>query len=300
LKVAIQAKADLYIAHNAGALAVAGDAAKKNRKQFGFDAEDFHRGEVLSCKAFKATVAIEDAYLPNAVYITAASPLIKEEYGKLYDKAKITTIRNVFPFIKQAQVVMENQALKLFWFSQTVGTNRGIQDVIKAMKVLEKNDLELHVYGHLSPAVEKIFNELIISLDFKEAPKIYFKDSVSPDELLHLATSFDIGLAIEPGFCKNNEIALSNKIFTYLVGGNAIIFSSTPAQRHFFEQYENIGFLYSPGDVDILAKHIAAYDCNRQLLNFHKKSSRELFLGELNWEEEQEILVKEVDKVIAV
>jgi len=48
LTKAITANADLYIAHNLGALPVAVYAAKKNSSKCGFDAEDFHRYETTN------------------------------------------------------------------------------------------------------------------------------------------------------------------------------------------------------------------------------------------------------------
>jgi hypothetical protein len=139
-------------------------------------------------------------------------------------------------------------------------------------------------------------SDLITDLKFNTPPKIYFKDPVAPDELLQIAATFDIGFATEPGFCVNNKIALSNKIFTYLVGGNAIIFSNTPAQKHFYDQYPDIGFIYNSHDTATLAELIRKYAENKFLLEEHKQNSKKLFLNDLNWDKEQETLLKRIKK----
>lgn len=46
-----------------------------------------------------------------------------------------------------------------------------------------------------------------------------------------MAEHFDVGLSVEPGFSRNNELALSNKSFAYLVAGLAVAFTNTPGQR---------------------------------------------------------------------
>ena len=64
-KKAIKTGANLFIAHNLGALAVAFEAAKKNSAKCGFDAEDFHRAELhqnLFQKETKTVIKIENYY----------------------------------------------------------------------------------------------------------------------------------------------------------------------------------------------------------------------------------------------
>ncbi len=59
--------ADLYIAHNLGALPATVKAAEKNKKPFGFDAEDFHRFENIDVKTnpeFILKSHIKERYIP--------------------------------------------------------------------------------------------------------------------------------------------------------------------------------------------------------------------------------------------
>jgi glycosyltransferase involved in cell wall biosynthesis len=299
LRMARSAKADLYIAHNAGALAVAADAAGFSGTGFSFDAEDFHRGEVLKKEVLSALRAIENEYLPQAKYITAASPLIAEAYQKLFPELRIHTVKNVFPLTNgHHNIGPQTGPLKLFWFSQTVGTNRGVQDIIKALKLLEGRDLEFHIYGFLPNAAREQFQSLIRELNFSKDPKIVFFDPISPDELLARAADYEIGFATEPGFCLNNKIALSNKIFTYLAGGNAIIFSNTPAQKAFYDEYRDLGFMYESQDYESLAHTVSRYDQDRELLLRHRRNSKKLFEEVLNWNVEQHVFLNQVERAL--
>jgi len=295
LQAARAARADLYIAHNAGALAVAAEAAKRIGAEYAFDAEDFHRGEAVDILYFRAVKFIEDLFLPGAMYVSAASPLISREYRLLYPQVKITTVLNVFSRPKEHDELPSktNHPLKLFWFSQTVGTDRGIQDIIQALKLIESRRIQLHIYGAISEMVSKEFENLIGSLTFQYTP-VLFHQPVSPDRLLEIAAMFDIGFASEPGFCTNNKIALSNKIFTYLVGGNAIMFSDTPAQELFYTEHPDIGFLYKSGDSKFLSECLLKYDDDRELLLQHKIKSKLLYRDVYNWEKEKEIFLRNI------
>ncbi len=49
--------------------------------------------------------------------------------------------------------------------------------------------------------------------------------------MVRRCATYDIGLALEPGGTANSDLALGNKLFTYLLGGQAILATRTTAQR---------------------------------------------------------------------
>jgi hypothetical protein len=66
--------------------------------------------------------------------------------------------------------------------------------------------------------------------------------------MVQQASQFDIGLALEPGSTTNNRLAISNKIFTYLMAGLPVVVSLTPGQAWLLNQAEAAGWGYCPGD----------------------------------------------------
>src|SRR6267154_2537512 len=78
-------EADLYIAHYVAALPAASAAARQHGAMLGFDAEDFHSGEVIDgpgeALRMKMVEAVEGAALPSCSHLTAAAPLIAEAYA---------------------------------------------------------------------------------------------------------------------------------------------------------------------------------------------------------------------------
>ena len=105
--------------------------------------------------------------------------------------------------------------------------------------------------GKLPYNIPKEYFETLI----EQTPhNLRFHDPAAPDELTAFASQFDIGLALEPAFSRNNDIALSNKIFTYMQAGLAIIASNTTAQQQLLKKYPKIGELYEIGNIGSLSK----------------------------------------------
>jgi glycosyltransferase involved in cell wall biosynthesis len=294
---AINNKANLYIAHNIAALAPAAHAAKKNNAKYAFDAEDYHRGEVLNDAAFYNKVKlIEDSYLPRAAYLSAASPLIAERYALHYPTTHPVIINNVFSkkmLAKEITGYTKGDVLKLFWFSQTVGKDRGLEEIIKAMGLLQSSFIRVSILGSRTDSIAQYFNKLIAD-NHLDPVQLEFIDPVIPDEIFKVAHSHHIGLALERNDTPNRNICLTNKIFTYLLSGLAIVASDTDAQKNMLDTYPGIGEYYHIGDPVSLANIIRKYMDEPELLHNHQENALELAAHKLNWETEQEVLLATV------
>lgn len=287
---AIQAKANLYIAHNLAALAIAFYAAKRTNAKCGFDIEDFHREELSNDhpnQHSKTAAQTENEFLPKVDYITAASPLIAKKYEDIFNRI-VPCILNVFPKTDKSATKNEYSPLKLFWFSQTIGSNRGLEITFKALNEYQ-HSFELHLLGKINQHYK---NQLLLLLDPDKSESIFFHEPIAPDEIFEMCTHFDIGLATEPGFSTNNDIALSNKIFTYIQCGLAVIASNTSAQAEFMLNHREIGFVYDKSDVKTLISIFNYYHKHRHILTAHQKNAYKLGQNKLNWDVEKHKLTK--------
>jgi len=291
-------KANFYIAHNLAALPVVVKASKLHKVKCGFDAEDFHRQEVSDSLVdfnYRIVSFLEDKYLLVCAYISAASPLIAKAYQQLYPQVKPVVINNVFElkFLQEVNDRNEKQ-IKLFWFSQTIGKNRGLEDVIEALNTLNNNDIQLHLLGKVSEEIKAYFNELIKN----NKGNLFFHEPILPEEIFTFSKQFDVGLALEPGFCYNNKIALSNKLFSYLLSGLAIVASNTLAQKAFIEENEGVGLIYSIGYIEELASKINFLFQNRAILNDFKKEASRLAMEKFNWEKEELYFLENINSLV--
>ena len=291
IKKAKSIKADLYIAHNLAALPAAFEAAKKYNALYGFDAEDFHRQETTGTTLdhdYLLKKHLEDKLLPAAAYLTTSSPQISGLYKALYPSLDPVTILNTFQklHIPVGPRKTKDLPVRLFWFSQTIGPNRGLEQLIEALGFLPNDSFELHLMGVVHPEYLKTLYSKADTANIPHA-KIEIHDVVGPNDIFNMARQFDIGIASEPGFSVNNEHALSNKLFTYIQSGLAVIASDTIAQKSFLDQHQAIGKLYQKQNPKTLAAAIQSYMIDLDLLNETKKHNYALGQTTINWEAEQ-------------
>ncbi len=289
--------ASLYIAHNLGALPIIGKIASLDKKPFIFDAEDFHRGQSLNGSvSYIQTSLIENYWMPKAKLITTASPFIAEQY-KFILGIQSLVINNVFSTEKAPEInVNIVPPIKLFWFSQTVGKGRGLEDILIALKKFPLTFFSITVMGDLSSEVENYLCELVSEKNEMQVDLSFLKP-VDPEQIFEIASAFDIGLAIEPGINENNDLCFSNKLFTYLLSGNAILFTSTTAQQSFFNQHSNIGWIYPSGDIDRLELVLKQIKSNPLEILSYKRNAQQLAKKVYNWEIEQTKLMNHLSLI---
>lgn len=287
IRTARYIKADLYIAHNLGALPAAVKAAHKWNTSAVFDAEDYHRGESPeeSLQHILA-VKIEDRYIPRLKYLTAASPLIAEAYRHHYPGKKVEVINNVFSlkFLAAGERIKKN-GLSLFWFSQTIGKERGLEDICKALGLLNNENIKLYLLGQCSDEIKNYLKGFMVHHPDPNK-NIIFLPPCHPDEIFEIAAQFDIGLALEQHISLNREFCLTNKIFTYLLAGNIIIATDTKAQKKFIAENEGIGFIYEAGNIEQLTGVINTLYSNPDIIIDNRNNILALAKGKFNFETE--------------
>lgn len=234
----VNEEVNLVSAHNPGSFYPAQLFAKKHKIPFGIDLEDYHPGESKDEKTNALYKRLNRAVLPNANYVTAASPLILE-----YSEADLQLTSNnkqvVFNYFSSTEFVSPaintSQKLRLVWFSQHISFDRGLEQLIPAIK--NNDQVELHLFGNC----DERFKVQWLS----DMANISLHPSLPQAELHQQMTQYDIGLALEPGKDVNNELALSNKILAYFQAGLYILASKTKAQEKFMNEHTEHGILTS-------------------------------------------------------
>ncbi len=285
-------KADWYIGHNLGALAVAVKAAIFNGAKCGFDFEDYHRGEfnMEEKQTLQRIIFLENKYVPFLNYFSTASEMITGATKKdhPYFQLPAITILNCFPLTQQPVFKKKNEddnSLNLFWFSQTIGINRGLEVLINAMRKLNDFSIHLTLAGRCDDAMKNYIKTHAVEM----LDNMHFAGIIQPGEVPTFAAQFDVGMAIELTSPVNRNICLTNKIFTYLLAGNAIILSETSMQSAFNKTY-NVGESFDSNDEQALMEKIKYYK-NREQLNVQKCYNYQLANNELNWEKESKKLL---------
>jgi glycosyltransferase involved in cell wall biosynthesis len=282
-KRCIAIKADIIHAHNPGSWGVAVQIGKYKGIPSSFDIEDFHSGEYESTDPKKTVLeAIEDKYYQQSNHLVAASPLIAEAYFKKYSSKKATVINNVFPkeqFCKRIILNKEN-SLALVWFSQMIGPDRGLKEIIAALNQLSFS-VVLNLYGECKESYKQ---EIIQQLD--NLHQVNFKGLLSNNELNKALSLYDIGIASEMGHTPNRNFCLTNKIFAYVQAGLSILASDTAAQVAFLKQYPETGNLYCRKKTSEITQVLTLLHHSRSLLYQQQEDSYQLGQTQLCWEKE--------------
>ena len=300
-------KADLYIAHNVEALPIAAKISKKYNAKLGFDLEDFYRGGFVkedSSELYEQISHIEEKYIPICDYITSSSDQITAEYQKIFPTIKPITILNVFKSTdatSSANIENERQVgpekISLYWFSQTIGLDRGLQDVIHVLPAIGK-DFHLHIRGSWSSGESKQqFLDLIKKCDIVD--QVHFLEPAPPEEMVIRAAQHDIGLALELSDTINHNACLSNKIFTYILAGLITIATNTNAQKEIVDKYK-LGYTFRYNELETL-KNIFNEIRQKTKKDFDQIKNHIIDVGryELNWEEEQIKFIKQIEFILS-
>ncbi len=252
-KLAESEGADWFIAHAQAALPIAAAAAHRWNARLGFDCEDLLAE--LGSDHPDFVRMIEKEYLPKCDYVSAPSIAIATRLGELYAINVPVVLYNVFPlFLAEGmKPPIERRAagpLRLHWFGQTVGGGRGIEEAIEALTLLDE-EVELHLRGGLAEQYRSVL-ESLAQQNFAKL-RLFFHPVINHEELIRTMDQFDIGLALERPINAGYSRTVTNKLFSYLLAGLAVVATDTLGQREIMEQIPNAGFLYPAGRPDLLA-----------------------------------------------
>ena len=276
--------ADFVYGGSTGALSAVAESASRLGVPYGVDFEDFHSGE-HSGPGSELTNAVagrvERYVIGGASFITAGSPMIAEAYTDTYG-VPVQPIHNTFsiaPFDELPD--RSDDPLRLYWFSQTLGPGRGLEEVVRAIG--ETNmPIELHLRARPIPAYMTSLRALRIAV----APRLELAvhDPLMPDEMVRRAQPYDAGLACEEPYVLNKRLSLANKIFTYLAAGIPVILSRTPAQARLEADLGDSAFGYECGSVSGLAGVLERLAANARLRRQSRAAARAVAASRWHWE----------------
>lgn len=299
VRATAQEPADVVIAHTLQALPVAGRAAGILGARLGFDIEDLHVGELadLPANALRRAIIgdVERRWLPRCHFLTASSDGIADEIVRLYGVSRPCVILNVFPRAELArQVALGGERppgarVSLYWYSQVIGRGRGIEDSIRALAALP-DDVHLSLRGAPDPAFLLELREQSRQLGLDA--RLHLLPPAAPEELVALAGQHDVGLALEQPHTRNRELCVTNKLFTYLLAGLAVVATDTEGQRAVMTEASEAGVLCPTGDADALTHALRGLATDTARLARAKRAAAAAAASRFNWERERISLVE--------
>jgi len=232
--------------------------------------------------------------------MTAASPGIADAYASEYGIERPTVVLNTFPINNSQAFVTSAGSVRpapsIYWFSQTIGHDRGLQSAIQA---LAKSAVRPHLY--LRGACSTKFAEELrqIAREHGVEDHLHLLPLAPPHQMEMLAAEYDVGLCSEIGHTPNRRIALTNKQFTYLLAGIPVLMSEIPAHRSFAAEADGAVTLFKTDDASSLASAIDRVLSAPSKLRAMRERAWQLGQTHFNWQIDGRRLVELVRTVIA-
>ena len=281
------APCDFVYGGTTGALAAVAAGARRLGVRFGLDLEDFHSGEQAgpgSALAHGLAERVEGDVLPRAAFLTAGSPMIAEAYRSKYG-VEARPIHNTFSMNFGTRTRAAAGPLRLYWFSQTLGPGRGLDDVVAGIGRAGVA-AELHLRARPIPA----YAQQLVAHQRAVAPllRIVLHEPAPPDRMVELAQEYDLGLSVEDTEVMSRRLCLTNKIFTYLAAGVPVLMTATPAQSRLAVDLGAAAAVYDNGDSDALAATLRRWVGDASLRCAANAAARAAAERRWHWEHPQD------------
>jgi len=297
--------AALYIVHTEAGLWVGSRLLARNCP-VAADLEDWHSEDMpqdrRQGRPVRLLQTLERKVLQQCTYVTCPSQAMSQALVAAYDAPAATLVYNAFPWADRASIdgLRRDRTTANFpsihWFSQTLGTDRGLADLLQALPYL-RSPVELHLRG--SPATDFAdWAAKTIPTDWQH--RVLFHGLVTNSELLSRIAEHDIGFAGEMKHSLNKEYTVSNKVLHYLLAGLAVVASDTEGQVEVARKAPDAVLIYRSGDPLHLAEQLNRLLSSREALEKAKASALRAAREYFCWENQEAILVEKVRAAIPI
>lgn len=288
VRAAMAEPVDFLYGGTTGAIGATAVAAVRMRVPYAVDLEDFHSAEQQWEDAGTVNglaARVERKIIARARFVTTASREMGEEYARLYGIDPVV-VNNTFPLpaIAPAFGKRTGGPLKLYWFSQTIGPRRGIEDVIQAV-ARAGIPTELHLRGRAADGYDA---HLIGESAAAATLRLVFHAPARPDDMVSLCAGYHAGLAVDLNDTRSHQLCLSNKALTYILAGLAVVLTDTLGHRTLATDLRCGALVYTPGDVAQLASGLKRWYDDPSSLATAQQAAWHAAVSRWHWEHAQE------------
>lgn len=239
----------------------------------------------------KVWKTVERFIFPKLKYVFTVNESIANLYSKEYG-VPVNVVRNVPMLGVQQQLKnVSRQELNLptdkkIILLQGAGINihRGAEEAVMAMKMINNAVLLIIGGGDVLPVLKTIIKEQQLNDKVMMIGKLPF------EKLIQYTRHADIGLTLDKDTNVNYRYSLPNKLFDYIHAGVPVLASELTEIKKIIQHYQIGTFIsnHNPQYIadklnEVLADEITLLQWKKNTVNAAK---------ELNWEQEQEQLIK--------
>jgi len=304
LRAAQRQPADLYIAHSEVGLCVAGALLRQGRR-VAVDMEDWFSEDLLPearrHRPLRLLRSVEGEVLRTGAGSFCPSDAMASALVASYGCGKPTVIRNAFPWADRerldgtAHERRDGGDPSIYWFSQTLGPGRGIEDLLAALPLMQRA-CEVHLRGN--PA-KGFTDRMTAQLPEPWRDRVFLHGLVDNTALLSRIAEHDIGFAGEQTYCRSRDLTVTNKILHYLLGGLAVVASDTAGHKEVARLAPGAACLYEPGNPRELARKLDELITAPATLAASREAALRAAQNVFCWERQEPTLLAAVAQALA-
>lgn len=299
LRQARRLPAELTIVHTEAPMWVGRELLDQGRR-VAVDFEDWHAEDLLpadrAIRPQRLLAEMEGELVRRSVYTSTTSAVLAGALQARYGGKRPGIITNSFPLQPDPRTGPLGRPPRLFWFSQTIGPGRGLEEFFSAW-TRTRQPSQIVLLGEPRPGYK---DQLLASVPAERRSAVAFRPLVPATELPTVIAQHDIGLALEVGTIVNRDLTITNKILQYLNAGLAVMASDTAGQREVLSHSPEAGVIVKLDDPIAFAAALDRLLADSSVLSARQGAARRLAETHYCWEHEIPNLLALVDQAMAV
>jgi glycosyltransferase involved in cell wall biosynthesis len=276
---------DIVHANDLDTLPAAWLTAKRERARLVYDAHELYTMQEPDPPRVQQLVAaaIEGALARRAAEVVTVSEPIGDELRRRLRLARPPlVVLNCPPRSGEAPNTRTAGQLRVV-YQGAMGPGRPVADLLDAAAAAPGSTLTVRIanadLNHLREETERR------GLN----GRVDVMPPVAPDLLVESLHPYEVGVIINRGVTKNDELVFPNKLFEYMMAGLAVVAPALPGLAPFIEEH-GIGVTFAPGQPLALAAALETLARERDRLRVMRERARRIALDQFNAETQADIL----------
>jgi glycosyltransferase involved in cell wall biosynthesis len=293
-------KTDLIHANDLDTLPACFLVSRLRRKKLVYDSHEyFTELEEIQHRSFvKKTWTKLERWLfkkPQQVYTVNESiaAIYREKYKRVVGVVRNLPLKSDDHLVETTPVSLPFKAEKKILLSQGAGLhhNRGLEELILSLKYLPEEFVL--VFAGSGLAVDDLKQ---LSANEQLEDRVHFTGLLPFYDLRALTQKAWLGLSLDKPSSLNHLYSLPNKLFDYIHAGVPVVVGRLPEVAAIIEQYR-CGWVIDEVKPELIAKAVLKADNDKEEYHLRKQNCLPA-AGELNWENEEPVLLDIIEKAL--
>ncbi len=248
VRAGLDTRAEVFHAHDLNTLRIGAVSKAKSNGRLVYDSHELHthRNEMGVLRRTWASL-LEHRGIRQSDAVIAATETWADYLTGMYGVPRPTVVRNV-PELAEPEPGWDLRAhlglasdVRVLLYQGSIQRNRGLEQIIDALALLDRCALVVVGYGAYRPRLEQMVARRGLGA------QVRFLGPVRHDELLNWTAGADVGMCCVRNSSLSYYSSLPNKVFEYMLAGIPVVASDFPEMGRVVRD-ERVGEVCDPDD----------------------------------------------------